>query len=559
MRRRTAKVAIFPERAAAESGKHHALFQTILENPSVADPRQVKISIYTYGNPTGKADLCGVEFSQKRNELPFRKMKNLLAQLKTEDWVIVLAGVTILALALLFPAGMPAMPKTLAGGDAWLEAGCMFAFLFVLTCLCMAVLGRPVKGIFGSLLAIFAVALAAQAVASVPLFKDLGLESVFFSVIFGLAVSNFFRVPAWLKPAIQSEFYIKIGIVCLGATILFGEILHSGVYALAQAFIVVFLVWYFAFWVSRRMKVDDEMATMLSSSVSICGVSAAIATCGVIKGDNKKLSYIISLVLVCAVPMMYVMPWLAKLVLPALLGDPKVVEEVAGAWMGGTIDTTGAVVASGALLGETAEQTAVIVKSSQNVLLGAGGFRHLALLVVPRPRGAGEAVGRRDLGSFPEIRRRVRRSLAPVQPLLRRRRRHSRRRGARHGEEFQQHAFQHRLRLHRVGNTFLGDLLQREPQRAVGLSLGADIQHRRHVHRGLPAVRRPETDVGLTVVGKNPPDTSTLRQPPRLHSLQSGRLPFRTQITASAAGRGIRTARRRRTARSRRPHTSPRR
>lgn len=283
-------------------------------------------------------------------------MKNLLAQLKTEDWVIVLAGVAILALALLFPAGMPAMPKTLTGGGAWLEAGCMFAFLFVLTCLCMAVLGRPVKGIFGSLLAIFAVALAAQAVASVPLFKDLGLESVFFSVIFGLAVSNFFRVPAWLKPAIQSEFYIKIGIVCLGATILFGEILHSGVYALAQAFIVVFLVWYFAFWVSRRMKVDDEMATMLSSSVSICGVSAAIATCGVIKGDNKKLSYIISLVLVCAVPMMYVMPWLAKLVLPALLGDPKVVEEVAGAWMGGTIDTTGAVVASGALLGETAER-----------------------------------------------------------------------------------------------------------------------------------------------------------------------------------------------------------
>ena len=221
-------------------------------------------------------------------------MKNLLAQLKTEDWVIVLAGVAILALALLFPAGMPAMPKTLTGGGAWLEAGCMFAFLFVLTCLCMAVLGRPVKGIFGSLLAIFAVALAAQAVASVPLFKDLGLESVFFSVIFGLAVSNFFRVPAWLKPAIQSEFYIKIGIVCLGATILFGEILHSGVYALAQAFIVVFLVWYFAFWVSRRMKVDDEMATMLSSSVSICGVSAAIATCGVIKGDNKKLSYIIN-------------------------------------------------------------------------------------------------------------------------------------------------------------------------------------------------------------------------------------------------------------------------
>lgn len=109
-------------------------------------------------------------------------------------------------------------------------------------------------------------------------------------------------------------------------------------------------------------------------SVSICGVSAAIATCGVIRGDNKKLSYIISLVLVCAVPMMYVMPWLAGLLLPTVVANPETVQEVAGAWMGGTIDTTGAVVASGALLGETAEQTAIIVKSSQNVLLGIAAF-----------------------------------------------------------------------------------------------------------------------------------------------------------------------------------------
>lgn len=105
---------------------------------------------------------------------------------------------------------------------------------------------------------------------------------------------------------------------------------------------------------------------MLASSVSICGVSAAIATAGVIKGDNKKLSYIISLVLVCAIPMMYIMPWVAE-----LLG---LSEEVAGAWLGGTIDTTGAVAASGTMLGETAAQTAIIVKSSQNVLLGLAAF-----------------------------------------------------------------------------------------------------------------------------------------------------------------------------------------
>ncbi|MEI3573018.1 MAG: putative sulfate exporter family transporter [Alistipes putredinis] len=300
--------------------------------------------------------------------------KSLIRQLKSEDWVIVGAGAAILLLALLFPRWMPAMPKDLSSAGNWMSAGAMFLFLLVLTGVCQRILGRPLRRFAVSLLAIFGVALLSQAVASIPAIKRLGFEAVFFSVIFGLVISNFFRVPEWLKPAIQSEFYIKIGIVCLGATILFGEVLQSGVYALIQAFIVVFTVWYFAFWLARRMRVDEETSTMLASSVSICGVSAAIATCGVIRGDNKKLSYIISLVLVCAVPMMYLMPWLAGMLLPTVLSNPETVQEVAGAWMGGTIDTTGAVVASGALLGETAEQTAIIVKSSQNVLLGIAAF-----------------------------------------------------------------------------------------------------------------------------------------------------------------------------------------
>lgn len=289
-------------------------------------------------------------------------MKKLL----TEDWVIVLAGMAILLLAVIFPEWMPTMPKTLGTLENWLDAAYMFGFVLVMTYATSLLLRRPVKGVFLSLLMIFALTLAAQAVAAIPAVKSLGFESVFFAVIFGLIVRNCAHVPEWMKPAIQSEFYIKIGIICLGSTILFGEVLKSGVYGLAQSLIVVFSVWYFAYWVSRRMKVDDETSTMLASSVSICGVSAAIATCGVIKGDNKKLSYIVSLVLVCAIPMMYLMPWLAE-----VLG---LSQEVAGAWMGGTIDTTGAVVASGSLIGEEAAQTAVIVKSSQNILLGVAAF-----------------------------------------------------------------------------------------------------------------------------------------------------------------------------------------
>lgn len=292
--------------------------------------------------------------------------KELFSPFKNEDWIIVFAGAAILALALLFPASMPSMPSRLGDGAAWLEAGCMFLFILAVTCAASAALGRPLRGIFVSLLTVFALALAAQATAGIPLVKEYGFEPVFFSVLFGLLVSNLLGVPSWLRPAIQSEFYIKIGIVCLGSTILFGEVLESGAYGLAQSLIVVVAVWYFAFRIARRMKVDEEMSTMLASAVSICGVSAAIATCGVIKGDNKKLSYVISLVLVVAIPMMYLMPWLSQ-----LLG---LNQEVAGAWMGGTIDTTGAVAASGTLLGQTAAQTAIIVKSSQNVLLGAAAF-----------------------------------------------------------------------------------------------------------------------------------------------------------------------------------------
>ena len=174
-------------------------------------------------------------------------MKKLIATLKNEDWVIVYAGTIVLLLATLFPDAMPSMPKELGSTDAWLKAATMFAAILGLTYLCQAVLRRKMVGIFLSLLVIFVLSLGAQVVANIPIIKEWGLESVFFSVIFGLIVSNCFRVPEWLKPAIQSEFYIKIGIVCLGSTILFGEVMKSGVFGLAQALIVVFTVWYFAF------------------------------------------------------------------------------------------------------------------------------------------------------------------------------------------------------------------------------------------------------------------------------------------------------------------------
>jgi uncharacterized membrane protein YadS len=138
------------------------------------------------------------------------------------------------------------------------------------------------------------------------------------------------------------------------------------VLGIIQALAVVFLVWYACYWIARRLKVDEEFAVILSSAVSICGVSAAIAACGAIQGDKKKLSYVISLTLIVAVPMMVLMPWIVRLI---GMGDV-----VAGAWMGGTLDTTGSVVAASALVSDRAMRIGTIVKFSQNVLIGVAAF-----------------------------------------------------------------------------------------------------------------------------------------------------------------------------------------
>ena len=107
---------------------------------------------------------------------------------------------------------------------------------------------------------------------------------------------------------------------------------------------------------------DDEFGVILASAVSICGVSAAIVASGAIKADKKKLSYITTLVLLVAIPMLVLLPWIIR-----KMGIPEI---VGGAWLGGTLDTTASVTAAAELVGPAATKAGVIVKFSQNVLIG---------------------------------------------------------------------------------------------------------------------------------------------------------------------------------------------
>lgn len=214
---------------------------------------------------------------------------------------------------------------------------------------------------------VFLIALVSRILAGNALPLDWGVEYILFALGIGLFLSNVFRLPEWLMNAVRTEYYIKTGLVMLGSGILFFEILQLGYLGILQACLVIITVWYFCYWFATKvLKVDGEFAAILSSAVSICGVSAAIATCGAVQGDKKKLSYTATLVIACAVPMLLLLPWIIKTF--------NIDHVVGGAWIGGTIDTSAAVVGAGALVSDRAMVSATVVKFTNNAFIGIAAF-----------------------------------------------------------------------------------------------------------------------------------------------------------------------------------------
>ncbi|MBQ2418659.1 MAG: putative sulfate exporter family transporter [Alistipes sp.] len=316
------------------------------------------------------------------------KFKKLLV----EDWVVTFLSIPLLiiaGLATFLPKDALKISSDLLHSESWVNIGALFLIALVLLYVGNKLLSRPLRGLFWSFVVVFAVSMLAQLTAKIGFIKNLGFEAVFFSVIFGLIIRNLFHIPEWLKPAIQGEFFIKIGVVCLGATILFRDFLAAGSLALIQGCVVVFCVWMFAFFLSKKMGVDERSGMTLSSGLSICGVSACITAAGVANTDGKKLSYIVSVVLIIVVPMIYLMPYLAKLIVPLLTDDPTVQAQIAGAWIGGTVDTTSGVGAASAIYSDEANKIAMIVKATQNVLIGVVAF-FIALYLSSKSAGDGK-------------------------------------------------------------------------------------------------------------------------------------------------------------------------
>lgn len=280
------------------------------------------------------------------------------------------------------------------GSESCISTWCGIVFTFIVFALlfsvCNKLMGKRVKKYVIAFSGLFFLSVLVRLIsAEVTMSKY--LEYAFWALIIGLLISNTVKVPAWLKPAIQTEFYIKTGLVIMGASVLFSNIQKFGLYGLGIAWlvtpVVIIFMWLFA---TKFLKMTNKpMAMTIAAATSVCGTSAAIATAAACKAKKTDLTFAVGISLIFTVLMMVFMPLFCKVV--AL--DPM----VGGAWIGGTVDSTGAVVLAGNALGEVGGQVAALVKMIQNILIGFVAFAVAVFFTTKVDKTAGQTVGASEI------------------------------------------------------------------------------------------------------------------------------------------------------------------
>ena len=311
-------------------------------------------------------------------------MKNSISNLwKKEDWLTVWIGFLIIAVAAVsvitgsfdFSAAKfstwhlweeVAEEKSLFSqftSAFWIRLLRTFIVLGTLFTAGVKLQGVKIKEYLPAFAALFVLAIVVRLI-SAEFTLNRYLEWAFWALIVGLLISNTVGVPTWLRPAIRTEFYIKTGLVVMGFSVLFSNIAKFGLYGLGIAWgvtpIVIIFMWWFG---TKVLKIDNKpLVITIASATSVCGTSAAIATGAAAGARKNDLGIAISISIIFTILMMVFEPIIIKAVgMNELMG---------GALIGGTVDSTGAVVLAGNALGPEGEQAAVLVKSIQNILIG---------------------------------------------------------------------------------------------------------------------------------------------------------------------------------------------
>jgi len=255
----------------------------------------------------------------------------------------------------------------------------------------MKFMGSSVRKFLIAFLGVFIVSVLSYFLAGQATMKHYGIGYAALAIAIGMLIANTVGTPNWVKPGLQVEFFIKTGLVLLGAEVLFNKVVAIGVPGIFVTWIVTPVVLISTYIFGQKvLKMESKTLNMvISSDMSVCGTSAAIAAASACRAKKEELTLAIGLSLIFTSIMMIVMPAIIKATgMPYILG---------GAWMGGTIDATGAVAAAGAFLSEQALYVAATIKMIQNVLIGATAFGIALYWTLKVERVEGQSVGWMDI------------------------------------------------------------------------------------------------------------------------------------------------------------------
>ncbi len=243
-----------------------------------------------------------------------------------EDWWSVWIGLLVIVVAwALFANGSslkwlavaPAKWKTL--GEAWqgivahapnlLALFATFALLFGTG---LAVLGQSLSRFLQGFLILFVASLLIFTASAWTDAARYNLEAPLLALALGLVVSNLFTLPEWFQSALRVEFYIKVGIVLLGATLPLTLLVWAGPVAVGQATIVSLTTFFAIFFTGKALGLDKRFAAVLGVGGAVCGVSASIAASGAVRARREQTSVAITLVVLWAIVMIFVLPFAAR-------------------------------------------------------------------------------------------------------------------------------------------------------------------------------------------------------------------------------------------------------
>jgi uncharacterized integral membrane protein (TIGR00698 family) len=261
---------------------------------------------------------------------------------KKEDWWAVWLGLGIIALAMLFFFGGGTLqPLAVSPPNDWTsfstvtthfaeQWGWYLLLYLVFGCIftvSTSVMGHRAHRYVPGFTLIYVVSVLILIVSRSQFFHHYSLEAPLVALILGLVVGNIGRLPGWLDTSLRTEYYIKTGIVLLGATLPLTLIVTAGPIAFLQATIVSLCTWLAMFFVATRVfGLDKRFGAVLGAGGAVCGVSASIAVGGAVKADKEHVAIGISIVSLWALVMIFLLPVVSR----ALGLHPG----VAGAWIG---------------------------------------------------------------------------------------------------------------------------------------------------------------------------------------------------------------------------------